>query len=521
MRWRIQLFTGLLILVNTEFLKAQRVLYSPYLESRSATHFEVAGRAGDYYWVQQERLGRPPKGSKIPREEQGFQVYDSRMNPVRSIAPTIIPDSVTKEYLICGTGYFDRLMILTGPQKTNLWLERFTSAGLQLNEGRRLIASFPFSENGNSFLMARSEDQQRILVLCFQSIPSSPPLLHALLFDADWTPLYDREYEHPFITQPFLQDDFISYPAEHYNNSPIKLANSGQWMMLSPSRTNHNYLLLHFTNSDTGIVCKEIPLPPGSGTEDLALSIDNGEGAAFAGVLSKFRYPALKNVEVVHYRMDKMQFDFDSSYRFSTLTGAQVKTENLVHESFLAIPKKGFLLLKEYGRTYDPSPGDLSYEAPWDIEALFTNNSIAVNSLLPLINLDGYTRFSKLGGTRQLFERGDLNLFYFPTLRGDSCWSGIIDKEQVTEFNSPYLSYFTLPVQDRIFFFYNSIFRNQGQFGSTTILDDQGNEQDEGGGAFWKFNNMLDFQQSRQITVNEIAVPYANYRRNGFAVIRF
>ena len=521
MRWRKQLYTSLMILLGCNFLAAQRVLYSPFIEARPPVHFEVAGKAGNYYWFQVEKQVRPSRGSPIIGEEQSFVIYDSRMNPVKTIAPSLIPETVLKEYFICSNSHFDRLVLLAGHEKTILLLDRYEPDGTPLYEGGRIVGNFPFSEAGNSFLLARSEDQSKILVLCFQSIPSTAPRLHAILFDPDWNLLYYRKYEHPFITQPILQDDFISYPIEHFSISPLKLANSGQWLMLTPSRINYNYLLFNFGNTDTGFVYKEIPLPSSSGTEDLALSIDNEKEAAFAAVLSKFRYPELKNVAVVHYLMTRKEFDFDSSYRFSTLAVAQIKNENLVHESLIAVPKKGFMLLKEYGRTFTPSYEDVLYDNPWDIEALFANNSITNSLLLPSINRDGYTRLSRLEGIRRLFDRGDLNLFYFPALRGDSCWSGMINKEQVTELNSPSLSYLALPVKDRLFFFYNSFFGNKGQYGSTTILDDQGNLQEEGGGVFWKFNATLDFQQSRQITGNEVAIPYANNRRNGFAIIRF
>jgi len=521
MHWRKLNYTGFLFLLACNFLAAQRVLYSPFIESRSSDHYQVAGKAGDYYWFKSEDLVRSSGRSSIRREQERFEIYDSRMNLVNTVFAPLVSDDEIKEYFVCSNGYFDRLILLAGHEKTTLLLDRYSPDGNRLYDGGRVVGSLPFSESGNSFIMARSEDQNKILVLCFQSVPSASPRLHSILFDAGWNPVSYRKYEHPYITQPLIQDDFISFPIENFNSSPLKLANNGQWLMLSPSRINYNYLLFNFTHSDTGLIYKEIPLPPSSGTEDLSLSIDNEVGSALASVLSKFRYPALKNMEVVHYLFATREFDFDSSYKFSTLTGAQLKNENLVHESIVAVPKKGFILLKEYGRAFAPSYEDVLRDNPWDIEALFVNNSIPNSPLLTPINEDGYTRISRLGGIRRSFGRGDLSLFYFPANRGDSSWSGMIDKEQVTELNSPDLSYLTLPVNDRIFFFYNSSLGNDEQYGSTTILDDQGNLQEEGGGEFWKFNNTLDFQQARQITVTEVAIPYANYRRHGFAIIRF
>ena len=123
---------------------------------------------------------------------------------------------------------------------------------------------------------------------------------------------------------------------------------------------------------------------------------------------------------------------------------------------------------------------------------------------------------------RALYNRGDLCLFYFPARDTDSCWSGIIDKEQITEFNSPYLSYLVVPVKDRLFLLYNSFFRNnETQYGNTTILDYKGNQMTEQGLIYSKLSNILNFQQARQISDDEVAIPYENFKRAGFAIIRF
>jgi hypothetical protein len=112
-------------------------------------------------------------------------------------------------------------------------------------------------------------------------------------------------------------------------------------------------------------------------------------------------------------------------------------------------------------------------------------------------------------------------LFYFPSVSADSIWSGIINKEQVTELNSAYLSYLAIPYEDRLFLLYNSYFRNEEQYGSTTILDKKGNPLDEGGIVFWKLRNTLLFQRARQISANEVMIPYTRNRSEGFALIRF
>ena len=100
----------------------------------------------------------------------------------------------------------------------------------------------------------------------------------------------------------------------------------------------------------------------------------------------------------------------------------------------------------------------------------------------------------------------------------DSCWSGIINKEQITELNSSFLSYVFMPVKDKLIFLYNSLFNNN-RYSSTTILDQNGNPVNEGL-VFWKTNNTLLFQKARQISANELAIPYEKNMRNGFAIIR-
>src|SRR5262249_48350000 len=140
-----------------------------------------------------------------------------------------------------------------------------------------------------------------------------------------------------------------------------------------------------------------------------------------------------------------------------------------------------------------------------------------------MVNRDGYTRYDRLSGPRALYNRGDLSLFYFPAHTNDSCWSGIIDKEQVTEFNTPYLSYLVMPINKRIFFLYNSFYKENDdyQFGNATILDYKGNLVIDEGMVYWKLKNTLDFQLSHQIELNEVAIPYENFKRKGFAIVRF
>ena len=505
------------LLLCCNLLKAQTVLYSPYVGNQFS--FQVAGKAGNYYWIQKEKRRSPAKRHAVAgyNKEQSFEVYDNRMNLVQTI-PSLLSDGVLKQYFVSNNRYFDKVVFTSGHNSTRLLLDRYSAEG-DLVVANKVIGCFPFTEHGNGFLMARSEDKNTILLLGLEPIPSSPPRFHAILFNRDWKQLFYTIYQHPFITQPLIQDDFTSYPIEHFNNSPVKLANNGQWVMVSPSRRNHNYSLFHFNCADTGIVYKEIKLPSSSVVEDIAVSVSDTNDEVYAGILSRFRYRAVKNVQVVRYSLINQKLDFDSSYRFKTLGGDKVKNQNLIKESFVSVPGKGFMLLKEHGRVFT-SPFD-DDDITYKNEIFFSNNLVATTNTPLLYNRDEYTRFHGLTGALSNYNRGDLNLFYLPAYEMDSTWSGIINKAQTTELNSPYLSYLIVPVKNRIMFLYNSFFNNYRQFGSTTILDHYGNQIPNEGVVFWKYNNTLDFQQSRLIAENEVAIPYDKNQRNGFAIIRF
>jgi len=74
-----------------------------------------------------------------------------------------------------------------------------------------------------------------------------------------------------------------------------------------------------------------------------------------------------------------------------------------------------------------------------------------------------------------------------------------------------------------LFLLYNSFFRNENPYGSTTVLDHQGDVlSDAISPMFWKFKTILQFQQARQISWDEVVIPYNNYYgRSGFAVVKF
>ncbi|PWT71484.1 MAG: hypothetical protein C5B59_18095 [Bacteroidetes bacterium] len=509
-------YTIVLMLLVGEYASAQHVLYSPYIDDP----FEVIGKSDNYYWIIRHETRKYGKHSP-PADLQHFEIYNSRMVMVNSSDPLVIPDNIVKQYFISATDYLDQLVIYASKGHDLLYLNRYAPDG-RLIAGKHMVLDLPFNEEGNSFIMARCEDKSKILILCFEGAPGEGIKLDAYLFDTNWKLLSKNVYKHPYITQPLIQDDLISFPIEYYTNNSVKLANTGEWLMATPSRTNNNFLLFHFKGLDSAFIYREIQLPGASSWEDVALSVNNEKDEAFAGIVSVFRYQTLKNVQVVHYSLTNHQLDFDSSYRFNTLMAYRIMNENLIHESFIMVPGTGFMLLKEYGRPFESDFFDNNqYINPGGLQSVFAQNSISNNESALFMNRDGYTRYSRLSGPRAVYNRGDLSLFYFPANAKDSCWSGIMDKEQTTEFNLPYLSYLVIPAKKRIFLLYNSLFRNDDQFSNSTVLDYKGNLLTDEGLIYWKLTNTLNFQQSRQITDDEVAIPYDNYRRKGFAIVRF
>jgi len=519
MRRPQQRYLLLLLLIVCHTLQAQRVLYSAALKGTQVLHFTVAGKTGDNYWIHKEQRKRriPRQGADWMKEEEFFDIYDSRLELVNSIAAATVNASTLKKYLFSGNRFFEELILSAEQQQTAVQVRRYAADGQLLTDS--VVASFPFTESGNSFILTASEDKTKILLLGFESVSESAPKLHAIVFDDNWKKIFSHVYIHPFITQPFIQDDFFCFPSAT-NNAPVQIANNGEWLMAAPSRTSNNFLLLHFDGKTANMSYKEIILPALYKMEDIALSVNNEKGEAFAGILSVYRQTTRKNVHVTHYSFAGDAFDFDSSYRFSTLAGNRTKENNLVKESFIAVPDMGFILLKEYGRTFNgwyQNNGGRSVET----ELLLTDNSISNASAHFPINANGYSRFSNSGAVGDNYSRGDLSLFYFPGRSADSCWSGFINKKQITELNAPTLSYLFVPLPDKLVLMYNSVERDDFPFGSTLALDAQGNQVSERELISWKSDQSLLFQQALQITKNEVAVPYERTQQKGFAIIRF
>ena len=494
----------------TGFLGAQQVLYSPFISGQPETRFQVIGKAGNYYWVQKSKKIFNSKKYMGAWEEGNFnfEIYDNRMDPVTTI-PFEVSKDIVKEYFVPGEQYFDQLLFLKDSFRTLVLLNRFAPDGNIITTNDTL-AHFPSRVKYSNFLLVRSEDKHKILLLGFETIADSLPTLHSFLYDDNWALLNKTIYTNANISQPYVQYDLVDYPLEHFSNTAIKLANSGQWLMTVPSGTNHNFVLFHFNGLDEKFVWKEIKLSSAASPEEIILSLDNTKQEASTGILSRIRYESVKNVRIAHYLLSDHRIDFDTSFRFNTLANT-TKNENLYEEYFMTVPNKGFMLLKEYGKRFSfNEPEERSTEHN-EADSIFSN---AVD-----VNRNEYTRYSNLAGSRTAFDRGDLSMFYFPWTRNDSCWSGIINKEQTTEITSSYLSYVFLPREDKLFFLYNEFYRNSNQYSNTTVLDQKGNTVEEGV-VYWKMKNNLVFQKARQISANELAIPYERNGRNGFAIVK-
>ena len=84
--------------------------------------------------------------------------------------------------------------------------------------------------------------------------------------------------------------------------------------------------------------------------EDIAMSIDNERQEMSVGLLSGYSNTSMKNVQVCNYSMQKGNLILILSYHFNTQY-RDIRTKNLFHESFMAVPGEGYLFMMEYGNT--------------------------------------------------------------------------------------------------------------------------------------------------------------------------
>lgn len=95
----------------------------------------------------------------------------------------------------------------------------------------------------------------------------------------------------------------------------------------------------------------------------------------------------------------------------------------------------------------------------------------------------------------------------------------MISEEQITEMNSPNLSYMIVSLQDKLFCLYNSFVKNDQLYAASTVLNRQGQLVTDQGVMFWGLKAPLDFQRSRQVAKDQVVIPYQRYNRPGFAVL--
>ena len=241
-------------------LTAQQVVYSEPLNTRSSVQIQVAGKSNNYYWVEKIRKQRATGRhtvADIP-EIQSFELFDAKLNLLKEMPATNLPGTL-KQWLVAGDKGLDQIRLIPSGGKINIICSHFEPDERTGNTDR-LIDSLPFTANASSFLLVRSEDQSKILFVGFENTESELTLVHALLFDSDLNLIYHRVISHELFSQPCIQDDEIGFPAESFDDLPIKLANNGEWLMASPSRISRNFSLFHASANGSHYYFKEIPI---------------------------------------------------------------------------------------------------------------------------------------------------------------------------------------------------------------------------------------------------------------------
>ncbi len=498
----------ILMLMCRNWLSAQRVIYSPNLHDYRYTGRQMAGKAGAFYWLEKEKSSSSARGPDLP-QQSFFDVFDRRLNKIRECAGASLPAGTEKEYLVSGVLSFDQLLIVGAAGKTQLLLKRFSADGGDVKPSRT-IDSLPFREDAGSFLLLHSEDHRRLALIVFESAPDAPRRLHTLLFDQDWNLLSRTMVNANTITAPCIQDDFISYPAESYDNLPIKLADSGEWFMSSASTTSRNYNLYHFFPGGTYRL-RELRLSPEYTMQDIALSLDEDGRGVRVAILSAFRKTTLKKLQTVHYADRRTAVDFDSAFYFNINAGSIVR-KNSVKDFLLPLPSGGYMFFTEYGRNEEP-PAVPVDPLTWETAYLFAGYTGDDPTAKPP-GAPGYAGQRGLSYNPSLYSRGDMRMFYFPGQSGDSTWSGLIHESQNTGANWPALSYTIMPEKNKLLFIYNA---TESDFARSTAVDLHGNPADEPL-VFSEFKRSLNFQRGQRIGPAEIAVPYLD--QPGFAIIR-
>jgi hypothetical protein len=315
------------------------------------------------------------------------------------------------------------------------------------------------------------------------------------------------------LVQPLIQYDRTEYLLESSDATPVKITNSGDWLMVTPSRRGNNYVLCHFKKEDSSFVQLEVPQSQTSNIEFCSLSLDEKKDA-YIGILENIT-PTDRRLRMIQYQLPQKKIGYDTTYSFQQPNGFK-HLEYQYQEELIQIPGKGFIYMKEYGRQY--------FVDSWGEQIMLDNEqqyaAYSNHASKLKFNDNEYTRNSNLSDTKKRFERGDLSVKYFPFYPTDSSWGGLIHVEQATELRYDNLSYACVPDKEKIIFLYNSLAKNDYKVSSSTVVDHSGQALDEGV-IFWRSNNVLNFQKAKLMQEGELFVPYDRNIVKGFAIIRF
>jgi len=201
MRCKVMIYTAVLttLLLAGKMAAAQQIYYSPFIPDS----FDVAAKAGDLYWVESKAGYRPGGRRATSRSRPGaqtFDLYDSKLRWQALVSTGPLTPDVFKEYYLGSDAYFDQVYLRADAAGTSVTLNRYSAQGLPL-AGNKKIADLPVWERASSFLLARSQDRTKILLLAFEAVPEDGLRLHALLFDADWQVLSYKSYHPANIAQ--------------------------------------------------------------------------------------------------------------------------------------------------------------------------------------------------------------------------------------------------------------------------------------------------------------------------------
>jgi hypothetical protein len=512
-RW-ITLYLFCLFLALHERLIAQRVIYSESANTHTPIRLQVVGKSENRYWVAKLQMQKITLRRSQERrlEIETFQLFDERLHLISELSPIVIP-GIAKQWLMTSHSGLDQVASISTGINTKIISTHYLADG---NANTRQIDSLPFSANASSILLVRSENQSLILLIAFENSDPESTNVHVHLFDSDWNPLYRKLISNIQFSQPCIQDEEIGFPSEGFDNLPIKLADNGEWGMVFPSRISHHFSLFHACPDGADYFFKEIPVSPFYKMEDIAMSINNERQEMTVGLLFGYLNSSLKNVQVCNYSMREGRFNFDSSYHFNEQSH-DTRSKNLSHESFIAVPEGGYMLLKEYGSAFEFQKPNIPPLTNWETAYLLANYSESYENKNEI--KQGYKLNHGLSAIPVIRNKGDLNIFYFPAIRKDSTWSAELEMEQHPETNNPDLSYLMMPANNKLYLIYNNLDGLADPLATATTLNAHGEPTDDAL-VFWKMDKMLNFQNARRFTGNEVAVPYLYNQKPGFAIIR-